>query len=373
MAKLKIPYISRKAFAESSKEFVEMFKLSTHKVGAPPGTLTYTGKNEPPTSIKYISYTKGEARVEKIEGVNSLPIDMGKSEVHWIHVEGFKDIEKIRKVGERFNIDPLTMEDLLNISQLPKIEEHDDYVYFTFKLIDLIKEKHKIDISHFSMVAKDNVILTFSEAPNVIFDELEKQIRNPSSKLRSSSIHYLSYRIMDTIVDYYYYTMEWFTNTLSQLEIELVENPNKHHIHTILTYKKQWLMMRKSIYPLKDVMRKSVNTTPEFVKSTGKKYINDIHDHLQSIFETMEIIRETLDNLMDLYNSTLSNKMNEIMQVLTIVSTIFIPLTFIAGIYGMNFTNMPELLQENGYFYTLIAMLFIGILMLLYMKKRRWF
>jgi len=373
MNKIKLPTISPKAFAHSARELLYHLKPATHKVGAPPGTLTYTGKHNISTKIMLHSYGKNQADVIEVENLSQLDNRLSSRQLHWIEVVGFDNIEVIRELGEKFEIDPMTLEDMLNVGQLPKIEELEKYVYITLKIVDFDKQNQKFTLSHFSNIIKDNILITFSEREYSLFDEIKKRIHNPSSKIRTSSINYLSYRLIDTIVDYYYYSLEWFSDTLGDLEIELVESPNKKHINTILTFKKRWLVLRKSIYPLKDVIRKGIHAESIFVKYAGKQYISDIHDHLQSIFETMEILRETLNNLMDLYNSTVSNRMNEVMQVLTIVSTIFIPLTFIAGIYGMNFENMPELSWENGYFYTLVVMLIIGIGMTIFMKRRRWF
>lgn len=342
------------------------------KVGAPPGTLTYTGEDTTPTEIKYFNYDAHSLKFETLTSIDDIQQKISDKKVNWIDVTGFENIDQLDEIGKRFEIDQLTMEDLLNVSQLPKIEEHDSYLYITLKLIDLIPEEHKIDFTHYSLIIKDDLLITFSEKPNNLLNYMEERLKNNYSKLMQSSINYLSYRIIDTIVDYYYYSLEWFTDTLADLEIDLVEKPSKKHINTILTFKKQWLILRKAFYPFRDAVRRVVNLETNFLKSAGKHYINDLNDHLQSIGETMEIIRETLDNLIDLYNSTVSNRMNEVMQVLTIVSTIFIPLTFIAGIYGMNFEHMPELSWENGYYYTLLLMLVIGISMAIYMKRKRW-
>jgi magnesium transporter len=372
MNKIKIPIISPKAFAQTARELIDHLRPSTHKVGAPPGTLTYTGKHRISTKIRLHKYNKNECETLNIKSLDVLDKNLSDHHINWIDVVGFEDIDVIAKLGERFEIDTMTVEDMLNVGQLPKIEELEKYVYTTLKIVELQQDVDKFNIWHFSIILKDNFLITFSETPHKLFEEIEKRMENPTGRLRTSPISYLSYRLLDTIVDHYYYALEWFSNTLGDLEIELVESPHKKHINTILTFKKQWLVLRKSIYPIRDVIRKGIHTEPMFVKSVGKQFIGDIHDHLQSIFETMEILRESLNSLMDLYSSTVSNKMNEVMQVLTIVSTIFIPLTFIAGIYGMNFQHMPELSWENGYFYALILMLVVGVGMAIFMKRKRW-
>ncbi len=359
-------------FIQSTKSLMEHLMPSVHKVGVPPGTLTYTGAATGPTKIRLFQYNKEEIIIHEKEDVSSISKKLSNSKVNWIDVVGFEDINKIRELGALFQIDQLTLEDLLNTGQLPKIEEREDYQYITLKLVNVLSEENMFSFTHYSLIIKGNVLITFSEKPNTIFKNIEDRLQNNVSALRNSSTNYLSYRIIDTIVDNYYLDLEWFTNILSNLETELVENPSKTHIHVILTFKKQWLVLRKAIFPFKESLRRVSRLESDFMHSAGKYYIQDLNDHLQSISETMEILRESLNNLMDLYSSTLSNKMNEVMKMLTIVSTIFIPLTFIAGVYGMNFQNMPELSWKNGYFYTLGIMVLVGITTVLFMIRRKW-
>ena len=373
MRKIKIPFLSKSAFRNVAEELARHLIPSVHKVGAPPGTLTYTGEEPIETTIRFFQYNKDDVTAHSLSTIDEFESKKSQKHVNWVELTGFENIDLLSQVGVHFLIDQLTMEDMLNISQLPKIEEHEDYLYITLKLVNIIPEENIFYFIHYSRVIKKNVLITFSKKPSHILDTIDERLKNKQSKIRNSSLDYLSYRIIDTIVDHYYFALDWFSNILADLELELVEQPSKRHIQTILTYKKQWLILKKAFYPLKEAVRKMMNVEQKFMEGAGKHYIADLNDHLQSIGETMEILRESLNNLMDLYNSTVSNKMNEVMQVLTIVSTIFIPLTFIAGIYGMNFENMPELSWENGYFYTLVVMLIVGIGMIVFMKRKRWF
>ena len=372
MQKIKLPFTSSKAFGQASKSLMKHLFPSAQKSGAPPGTLVYTGKSTSETKIIFHQFDNKEYYTEEINQLGELPQKISARHTNWIDLTGFQNIELVKELGAQLNIDQLTLEDVLNISQLPKIEGHDDYLYITLKLVEQVEAENTFEFIHYSLIVKENVLITFSDNPNQILDSIDDRLKIKLSKIRSSSISYLTYRIIDTIVDHYYNTLEWFSNELANLEFELVEHPSKKHINTILTYKKRWMVLRKAIYPFKEAMRRLVNQEPVFIKSTGKIFISDLIDHLQSIGESMEIMRESLNDLMDLYNSTVSNKMNEVMKVLTIVSTIFIPMTFIAGIYGMNFQHMPELAWKNGYFYSLGFMLCIGTAMLLFMKSRRW-
>jgi magnesium transporter len=372
MKKIKLPFLSPKAFTASARSIIDHLKPTTVKIGAPPGTLTYTGKSKIPTQIRLFQFNQGEVILDNIKHIKDLESKVSEKHISWIDVIGFDNIKLFGELCSFIGINQLTMEDILNISQLSKIEEHDDYVFITLKVVDVLEDEHLFSFTHYSLIVKDNMLITFSEKPNPIFENVEERLHNNASKIRNSSINYLSYRIVDTIVDHYYNALDWFTNILTDLESELIENPSKKHINSILTFKKQWMVLRKTILPLKETLRRFVKAETEYVKLAGEHYMADLLDHLQSIEETLEILRETLNNLMDLYNSTVSNKMNEVMKMLTLVSTIFIPLTFIAGIYGMNFRYMPELEMQNGYFYTLGAMGVIGVIMFIYMKSNKW-
>jgi len=372
MKRIKLPFISTTAFKNSAVSLLKQLKPSVRKVGSPPGTLTYTGHETSPTEIRFFQYDKNDMRYHALINLDELTPKLSDQFVNWVDVTGFENIDLISQLGALFNIDQLTMEDMLNVGQLPKIEEREEYLYITLKLVDLIEEENSFEFTHYSLIIRSNELITFSERPNKQITFIEDRLKNNLGIVRGSGINYLSYGIMDNIVDHYYFTLDWFTNILAELEAEMIENPSKKHINTILTFKKQWLLLRKAIYPFKEAIRKLVNMESAFIKSAGKHYVGDLHDHLQSIGETMEILRETLENLMDLYTSAISNKMNEVMQVLTVVATIFIPLTFIAGIYGMNFENMPELSWENGYFYVLGLMAFIGIWMIIYIRRKHW-
>ncbi len=372
MKKVKLNFDTKNVIKSATKSLLSEFRPPVKKVGSLPGTLVYTGQKTAPTTVKFFQYDKKGISFKPINNIDELKKNISKMHVNWVDLTGFQDIELLGEIGAFFEIDLLTLEDMLSVNQLPKIEEHDDYLYITLKLVDLIPDSNTFEFTHYSMVIKGNTLLTFSENPTKLFDNIEELLQHNFNQLKQAPLDYLSYRIIDTIVDHYYYSLDLFSSVLSDLELELIERPSKKHIQTILKYKKQWLILRKALYPFKDAIRKMLNVEAKFIKKTGKHFIADLIDHLQSIAETMEILNATLNNLMDLYNSTVSNKMNEVMKVLTIVSTIFIPLTFIAGVYGMNFRNMPELAWENGYFFTLGLMLIIGVVMVIFMKRKRW-
>ena len=246
MNKIKLPFLNSKSFAESAKTLLHHLAPSPQKIGAPPGTLTYTGRETVETKINFFQYNQSEIDFQAIDTLENLTDKLSKKHVNWIDVSGFKNIDLISRIGTLFNIDQLTMEDMLNVSQLPKIEERDEYLYITLKLVELKVEENSFDFIHYSLIITENALITFSEKPSILLGGIEDRLKNNLSKLRNSTIAYLSYRIIDTIVDHYYNTLDWFTNILSDLELELVDNPSRKHINTILTFKKQWLVLRKA-------------------------------------------------------------------------------------------------------------------------------
>ncbi len=362
-----------KGFLQSSRALHKHFKPSVTKVGVSPGTLIYTGHQNQTTAIQLIQYDAGKAQVFSIHDKSQLKKLLKPDEVSWVKVSGFENLEMIGMIGNVFSIDPMIMEDVVQTGTVPKIEIHSDHIFISMKQITVDEVESQFNLSHFSIILTTEALLTFAETPLPIFDTLQERIQNDQSQVRRMPASFLCYRVLDTVVDYYSLVLEWFTNHIADLEEEMVERPSKKHIHSILALKKQWLLLRRALIPLREELRSAVNTDSELVNSLEDKYLSDIMDHLNDLTETLEIIHASLDNLMELNNSTINNRINEVMQVLTIITSIFIPITFIAGIYGMNFENMPETRWPNGYFYALGLMATIALSMVAYMKKRKWF
>ncbi len=373
MKRRRLKYLSKAGFLHTSRAVLKHMKPARQKIGAAPGTLIYTGHQNNPTEIELIQFDDKEVEFTKIQNVEDIGKHLKEDMVNWVRVTGFDDITTIEAVGNVFNIDPMIMEDVVQTETIPKFELHADFSFIVLKQISINNEDNKIDLSHFSLILTQKALITFAESPLEILNTLDERIKNSQSHVRRMPVGFLSYRVLDTIVDYYSMVLEWFTNTIAELEEQMVENPSKRHIHSILLLKKQWLVLRKALVPLREELRSAQNTDSEFIQTMGEKYMADIQDHLDGLSQTLEIIHASLDNLMELNHSTISTKMNEVMQVLTVVTTIFIPITFIAGIYGMNFENMPETQWPNGYYYVLGFMLLIGLSMVAYMKKRKWF
>jgi magnesium transporter len=343
------------------------------KVGKPPGTLLYTGTKAIPTKIDILAYNKTHSDRVDIADVQSIQEAITKDSVNWINISGLQNTEVIASVGNTFNIHPLILEDILNVEQQPKFEDYEHYSFMTLKMLFYRVKEDTIVAEHFSMIIQDRLVITFCESDTTLFDQLRERILTSQGLIRNKGASYLAYRLVDTIVDHYYHVINLMDEQLENQETTLLKSPGRDQIHEILHLKKQVLLMRKASDPLRDGLRRILNLDTSIWKHDEKVFFNDVYDHIQQMITSLELQRETLLSLTDLYMSVVSNKMNEVMKTLTIIATIFIPLTFIAGIYGMNFQNMPELEWEYGYFAALGFMSLAGIGMFLYMKSRHWF
>ena len=290
----------------------------------------------------------------------------------WINVDGLDQIEVIEKLGSYFNIHPLTLEDVLNTGQRPKMDDYGSYIYTVLKMMLLDKEKNEIIIDQVSIIFGYNYILSFQEREVDVFDPLRERLKNPASRLRKNGVDYLAYGLIDAVIDNYFVILEHFGEEIEELEDELVIHPSPETIKTIQKYKRDMIILRKSVWPLRELINGLQKIESELIKETTQIYLRDIYDHTIQVIDSVEDFRDILSSMVDVYLSSLSNKMNDIMKVLTVIATIFIPLTFVAGVYGMNFEYMPELQWRWGYPAILLFMATVGAIMFSYFKKKRW-
>ena len=348
--------------------------VSTKKVaGLPPGQLVHLGEKVTDKSIvEFINYNKNDFEQMASEKPGDIYAKLDPKKVNWLNIDGLHNIELIKSTGEQFDIHPLVLEDILNPDQRPKVEDYENYLFFTIKTLNSLKPE-LIEYEQMSFVLGKDFIISYQEKEGDLFEGLRTRLRtDPGSKARHRDVDYLFYRLIDTIVDSYYLIIESLGERIEHLENEVYENPSKRTLQQIQGLKKELIFLRKSIYPLREAISKISKEEYDFISKETVRFFSDVYDHTIHIIETFETYRDLTTGLMDMYMTSISNKMNEVMKVLTIIATIFIPLTFIAGIYGMNFENMPELKMENGYFYALGAMGVVLILMLVYFKKKKW-
>lgn len=342
------------------------------KKGLPPGSLVYVGDEEASTTkISIIDYSGDnlvERRVDHIEEV--FPYTESDS-VTWINIEGLDDINVFKSIRDKFGVHPLLIEDILNTEHRPKINILNDYVVMILKMVWFNKEEIEIEEEQISIIIKDQTIFTIQEKEGDVLEPVRKAIRQNLGKIRNMSAGYLAYSILDAIVDQYLFESESISSDIEQLEEDMVLNPDQFVLQQIYHYKNIGMHMRKIVWPVKEIIT-GLEKTKIIDLNTGF-YLKDVSDHIIHVMDNVEMTRTMAANLLDVYFSSVSNKMNEVMKVLTIVSTIFIPLTFIAGIYGMNFMYMPELDERWAYPLVWGLMIAMTLGMILYFKRKRWF
>lgn len=353
-------------------------KNRVRKAGMPPGTLVYTGEKEVRGSkisvIDYNEETYDEVDVTNIDDCFQFSSD--KQSVKWINVDGLTDIKTFENIGMRLGIHPLVLEDIINTEQRPKIEDFSDYFYITMKMISAedtdLDGANEIYVEQLSIIVGANFVITFLEESSEYFDNIRDRIRLSSGKIRKMGADYLCYAIMDIVVDNYFLVLERMVEQLDLIEEKIDRNPKADSLWNIYNLRKEMIFLRKYIWPFRDVINMMIKTESELIKDGTKLYLKDIQDHMIQAIETIEIFREMLSEMLDIYLSINSNKMNEIMKLLTIISTIFIPLTFIAGVYGMNFEFMPELKMKMGYPAVLLLMFIVGAGFFAFFKRKKW-
>ena len=288
----------------------------------------------------------------------------------WINAEGLANVDTIAQFGNHFNISALSLEDVVNIGARPKFEEFDDYLFIVLKMI--YYKEDELQVEHVSFILKENLIISFQEIKEDVFEGVRQRVREGKGRIRTAGVDYLFYALIDALVDHYFIVFETFGDKIEELENEILEKPEERVSLKIQHLKKEIYKIRKAVFPLREVISRFERTDHRFVQESTKPFIRDVHDHSIQIIETTENYRDMTMGLMDLYMSSLSNKMNNVMKVLTIIATIFIPLTFVAGVYGMNFDYMPELHYKYAYPILWIVMIAMFVAMIFVFKKRKW-
>ena len=341
-------------------------------LGQSPGTLIYTGKKtDGKVSVEVFSYNEKSIEEKAGPNIGACKDIIQGGNVNWVNINGLHQIKTINEIGEEFNLHPLLLEDVLNVEQRPKYEEFDKFLFFTIKMFHQTEE-HGISYEHVSFALGKGIIISFQEKPEDLFNVIRDRLRNSIGKMRQKQTDYLFYRLIDTIVDHYYFVLDSFAEKIEQLEDEVMENPSTQTLQKLQGIRKELIYLRRSVYPLRESINSLMKNESPLMRKETERYFSDVYDHTIHVIESLDTYRELLSGIMDLYMNSVSNKMNEIMKVLTIMSTIFIPLTFIAGIYGMNFEYIPELGYHWGYAAVWILMILIAIIMLLLFKRKKW-
>jgi len=350
-----------------------LFKKAAKKAGLPPGTLVHIGDKKTARSrIDIMDYD--ENHLEEKTDVTpeaSLPFK-ARPTVTWINVIGVHDVDTVETLGKAFDIHPLVLEDIVHTGQRPKLEDMGDYLYIVLKMIFHEPAADDFELEQVSLIVGSSFVLSFQEKEGDVFQPIRDRIARGRGRIRGATSAYLAYALMDTIVDNYFLTLEQVGERMEALQTEVLSNPDPSTLKVIQDMKRNMIFLRKSVWPLRETISKMERCESALIPDALGPYLRDVYDHTIQVIDTVETFRDTLSSTLDIYLSSLSNRMNEVMKVLTIIATIFIPMTFIAGIYGMNFQFMPELKWPWGYPMFWGIVIVIGGVMVLYFKKKKW-
>ena len=343
------------------------------KTGLPPGTPVHLGDHETaPVKITAFHYNEMSFEEVTLEEAEQVAQYQNRAGVTWINVNGIHEVDKIQTIGKLFGLHPLVLEDITNAGQRPKIEDYGEYVFVVTKMVYLDEQKQDVVAEQVSLVLSAGYVITFQEREGDVFAFVRDRIRSAKGQIRKMAGDYLLYSLIDAIVDHSFAVLEGLEEIIQSLETPLMEDPQPENLALIHTARTNIIFVRRSVWSVREVLAKiDRQDLPHFAPST-RVYFRDVYDHAIQVVEIVDTLRDIISGMTELYLSSVSNRMNGTMKILTVIATIFIPLTFIAGVYGMNFTNMPELAWRWGYFAALGLMGAIGVLMVVFFKRKKW-
>lgn len=349
------------------------FRWTHKKIATAPGTVEYAGERKVDrVRISVMDYDKDRFDEKADVSVEDCLPYFDKAPVTWININGLHDTEILHALGDKAGLHPLVLEDVVNTHQRPKIEEFPGYVYIVMRMLRYDEEKKRVSGEQISIILGSNYVLSFQEMEGDVFDPVRERIRAGRGRARKLKSDYLAYALIDAVVDHYFSVLERMGDRIESLEERVAEDPTPEVLHAIHGMKRELIYVRKSVFPAREVIATLTRTENPLVHKGTDLFLRDAHDHTVQVIEALESYRDVLSGLQDLYLSGISNRMNEVMKVLTIAATIFVPLTFVAGIYGMNFDFMPELHFKWAYPLFWVVILILGGGMVLFFRRRRW-
>jgi magnesium transporter len=359
---------------KGERAMAKMMHRQSKKAGLPPGTLVHVGpRRTEKIRIRRIDYDSEQMQEREISSIKECSIGEEPPAVTWIDITGVHDLEWIERIGEMFDLHPLTTEDIVNTGQRPKMEEFDHYIYVVLKMLYFDEEENRVQIEQVSLILGTAYVISFQEREKDVFDSVRERIRKAKGRVRRSGPDYLLYALIDAVVDSYFSILEKVGERIEEIEEELIAEPEPGTLRAIHDLKREMLLLHKSVWPFREVVSGLERGESDLILDSTQLFFRDVYDHTIQVMDTIETFRDMLSGMLDLYLSSISNRMNEVMKVLTIIATIFIPVTFITGVYGMNFEHMPELKWAWGYLYVWVAMVAVGVSMLFYFKRKKWF
>jgi len=348
-------------------------KRRSHKAGLPPGSLVHIGKRKvEKTRITIMDYDEERFQEKEAKTIEECFPFKDTPTITWVNIDGVHDVDIVERIGRHFGVHPLVLEDIVNTGQRPKMEDFEDYIFLVVKMLTYDQKDGEINAEQVSILLGPHFVISFQERQGDVFDPIRDRIRNSKGRIRKAGADYLAYTLLDAIVDGYFIILENLGERIEILEDAVIENPTSETLQVINSLKREMIMLRRSVWPLREVIGALDRGGSPLIHESTVTYLRDVYDHTIQVADTIDSYRDMITGTRDTYLSSLSNRMNEVMKVLTIIATIFIPVTFIAGIYGMNFQFMPELGWRWGYFVVLGIMAAVAVVMIGFFKKKNW-
>ena len=348
-------------------------KKRSQKVGLPPGTLVHIGeKRAEKVKITIFDYDETHLQEKEVANIEECFPFKDKPTITWININGLHQVDIIENMGRHFDLHPLLLEDLVNTGQRPKMEDFGEYLFIVLKMLSYDEKEAQVRAEQVSIILGTHFVISFQEREGDVFDSIRYRIRNSKGRIRRMDADYLAYALLDALVDGYFIVLEKMGERIEGREDDLVNNPSMEMLQEIHNLKREMIFLRKSVWPLREVVSGIERGESSLIQDSTYIFLRDVYDHTIQVIDTIETFRDVLSGMTDLYLSSISNKMNEVMKVLTIFASLFIPLTFIVGVYGMNFKYIPELEWPWSYPLVWVVMIAVCISMLFYFKRKKW-
>lgn len=345
----------------------------SQKAGLAPGSLVHIGNQYAEKSkITLVRYNETFSEEKILDSLKDFCADQHQDEVIWLNIDGLQDIKLFEEIGKIFALHPLVLEDILNTAQRPKTEDYRDYIYLVVRHFH-DQQNGSLLSDQVSIILGKNFVLSFQERETDLYKSIREKISQKKGRIRKERADYLAHALLDNVVDHYFIILENLEGKIESLEDNLVRQPDNSSLQAIHLLKRKLILLAKSLWPLREAVSAVERSDSPLINKTTVVYFKDIYDHTIALIDTVETFKDMLSGILDVYLNTISNRLNEVMKVLTIIATIFMPLTFIAGIYGMNFRYMPELEMRWGYFVVLGIMVAVALFMIRYFRKKKWF
>jgi magnesium transporter len=352
----------------------KLLKKRSKKAGQPPGTLIHIGDEiAKDAALSFIDYRDEQFLEKKTAAIEECLTFKNSDSVTWINVEGVNRPEILEKLGQYYGIHPLALEDIMATDQRPKMDDFGDYLFIVLKMISYNGDNAGLDMEQVSLVLGKNIVISFQEGrKGDVFDPLRERLRTAKGRIRKMGADYLVYALMDSIVDNYFTVLEKLGEEIESIEEKLVTDPTPDTLHLMHKLKRDMIFLRKSVWPLRELISGLERGESPLIAESTAIYLRDVYDHTIQVIDTIETFRDMLAGMLDIYLSSVSNRLNSVMKVLTVIATIFMPLSFIVGLYGMNFKYMPELEWHWGYPTVLAVMAVIAGWMLVLFRRKKW-